>query len=180
MKVLVLYGTTDGQTRKVARFASDLLVHQGHSVELLCASDAEGLAIARFDAVIAAGSVHAGHYQADLIEVLKKEAAAVSKVPNLFVSVSLTAAGDDIDDWAGLQSCVDRFAADTGWTPQQVAHVAGALRFGQYDFFRYWAMRWIAREKGETVDPDGEKEYTDWASLKQVLTDWVEKVALAR
>lgn len=180
MKALVLYGTTDGQTRKIARFVSDFLFHQGHSVELLCAADADGPAMARFDAVIVAGSVHAGGYQADLIDVVRGVAAGLEAIPNLFLSVSLTAAGKDPDDWAGLQKCVDGFVLATGWTPHQVAHVAGAFRFTKYDFFRSWAMRWIAREKGEDVDPNADKEYTDWAALKQVVGDWADAACLAR
>ena len=180
MKVFVLYGTTDGQTRKIARFVSDLLIHQGHSVELLCAADAGDLALARFDAVIVAGSVHTGGFQEDLIDVLRGVAARLDDMPNFFLAVSLTAAGDDAEDWAGLQGCVDRFTAATGWTPRQVAHVAGAFRFTQYDFFRSWAMRWIAHQKGETVDPHEDKEYTDWAALKQTVTDWAEMAGLTR
>ena len=43
MYLLIAYATTDGQTRKIARFAADRLAVQGHSVELLNVEDAEGL-----------------------------------------------------------------------------------------------------------------------------------------
>ena len=33
-------------------------------------------------------------------------------------------------------------------------------------------MRWIAHNKGETVEPGKDKEYTDWAALGTVLDRW--------
>ena len=43
MKILIAYGTTEGQTRKIARFCADHLIEQGHSVEILGAGDARDL-----------------------------------------------------------------------------------------------------------------------------------------
>jgi menaquinone-dependent protoporphyrinogen oxidase len=172
MKILVVYATTEGQTRKVARHAFDRLAGAGHSVELLPASDADGLDPGGFDAVLVAGSVHAGRYQKELVAWVTAEAARLAGVPSLFLSVSLTAAGEDAEDWAGLRGCVDRFAEETGWTPGRVEHVAGAFRFSEYDFFKSWAMRWIAAQKDESVRPGEDKEYTDWDALDAVLKDW--------
>ena len=62
MYLLIAYATTDGQTRKIARFAADRLASLGHAVELLNVEDAEGLDLARFDGAILAGSLHAGGY----------------------------------------------------------------------------------------------------------------------
>ncbi len=94
-------------------------------------------------------------------------------MPTMFLAVSLSAAGDDLDDWSGLRTCLADFKAATGWTPARVEHVAGAFRFSEYDFFRAWAMRRIADQKGETVEPGKDKEYTDWAALVLALDDWL-------
>ena len=42
MKILVVYATTEGQTRKVARHVFDRLAGAGHSVELLPAGTRAG------------------------------------------------------------------------------------------------------------------------------------------
>ena len=34
-------------------------------------------------------------------------------------------------------------------------------------------MRRIADQKGETVEPGKDKEYTDWAALGQTLDTWI-------
>ena len=173
MNILIAYASTEGQTRKIARYAADYLIGQGHSVELAGAEDAKDAELARFDAVLLAGSVHAGKYQKSLTALAKSKAAALKQVRSAFMSVSLAASGTDVDDWAGLSECVNRFAEKTGWTPPTVMHVAGAFRFSEYDFFKSWAMRWIAAQKDQEVDPHKDKEFTDWAALKKTLDEWL-------
>ncbi|MDZ4085701.1 MAG: flavodoxin domain-containing protein [Tabrizicola sp.] len=173
MNLLIAYATTDGQTRKIARFAADRLAGQGHAVELLNVEDTEGLDLSRFDGAILAGSLHAGGYQKSLARFATDQAAALARMPTLFLAVSLSAAGNDPEDWAGLHRCLADFEADTGWTPGRTEHVAGAFRFSEYDFFRAWAMRRIADQKGETVEPGTDKEYTDWAALILAVDGWV-------
>lgn len=172
MKFLIAYATTDGQTRKIARFCADHLTDKGHSVELLNVSDDGDIDIPRFDAAILAGSIHLGKYQKSLEAFVTDNRSQLTRCDTLFLSVSLSAAGDDADDWAGLKKCVDAFSKTTGWVPDRVEHVAGAFRFTTYDFFRHWAMRWIASTKKQTVDPHADKEYTDWDSLAATLDDW--------
>ncbi|MFN3576229.1 MAG: flavodoxin domain-containing protein [Tabrizicola sp.] len=173
MYVLIAYATTDGQTRKIARFAADRLAGQGQAVELLNLEDAEGLDLSRFDAAILAGSLHAGGFQKSLSRFAAAARAELALMPTLFLAVSLSAAGQDAEDWAGLRKCLADFEMETGWTPGRVEHVAGAFRFSEYDFFRAWAMRRIADMKGETVEPGKDKEYTDWAALGATLDAWL-------
>jgi menaquinone-dependent protoporphyrinogen oxidase len=101
-------------------------------------------------------------------------------VPTLFLSVSLSAAGKDAGDWEGLGVCVERFVRETGWTPARVEHVAGAFRFSEYDFFKSWAMRWIAAERDDEVKAGEDKEYTDWEALGALLKDWTAGLAAGR
>jgi menaquinone-dependent protoporphyrinogen oxidase len=173
MRLLVAYATTDGQTRKIARFVADRLTDQGHATELLNVEDAEGLALARFDGAILAGSVHAGGFQKALRRFVTGARGDLDAMPTLFLAVSLSAAGNDPDDWTGLRLCLEEFAEDTGWVPGRIEHVAGAFRFTEYDFFRAWAMRRIAEHKGEKVDSGKDKEYTDWAALILAVDGWL-------
>ena len=177
MKLAIIYATTEGQTRKIARFAADRLTEDGHSVELVGVQDADDLGLSRFDGALLAGSVHLGRYQKELSGFAKAHAEELSKLSTLFLSVSLSAAGDDPEDWKGLEDCLARFSGETGWTPTRTEHVAGAFRFTEYDFFRAWAMRWIADSKGEELKRDEDKEYTDWAKLGSVLDEWAASLA---
>ena len=177
MKVLICYASTEGQTRKICRFCADQLIALGHSVEMLRIGDSDGLEMAGFDAAILAGSVHIGKVQSELGEFATVHSGALNGMPTLFLQVSLAAAGTEADELAELDRIAGEFCASAGWTPGAVHQIAGAFRFTQYDFFRSWAMRFIAAQKGEQVDPHSDKEYTDWAGLSAIIRDWVGALA---
>jgi menaquinone-dependent protoporphyrinogen oxidase len=175
MTVLIAYATTEGQTRKIARFCADHLIARGVSVELLPLNDTDAedpVDMSRFDAALLAGSVHGGRLQPQLIRFAARHAAALNARPGLFLMVSLAAAGNDPQERRHLAQIAAEFSKTALWTPSQVEHVAGAFRFTQYDFFKSLAMRWIAHNKGESVDPHADKEYTDWAALAALMDRW--------
>ncbi len=172
MNILICYASTEGQTRKICRFAADLLNGLGHSVELLQATEGDQLDLMRFDRAILAGSVHVGAVQQELSDFAAAHAAGLSAIPSLFLLVSLAAAAEDPGDRAELERIASDFCGAAGWSGAGVHHIAGAFRFTQYDFFRSWAMRWIAHTRGQTVDPHSDREYTDWAALEGILKDW--------
>jgi menaquinone-dependent protoporphyrinogen oxidase len=179
MTVLIVYASTEGQTRKICRFCAAELSGAGMSVELLSAADAAGTDVGRYRAAILAGSVHIGKIQPALIDFARQNGAALAAIPTLYLQVSLAAAGRDPDEMAELQRIAKAAFADTGWTPGRTEHVAGAFRFTEYDFFRTLAMRWIASQRDDAVDPHKDKEYTDWDALSAVLAEWRETVQAA-
>lgn len=174
MRVLVVYATTEGQTRKIAERIAQRLAETGHAPTRVDATEAGPAADpADFDVTILAGSLHAGRYQAALVDYVRRHAAALDARPSAFVSVSLSAAGDDPHDWSGLAQCVETFRHETGWSAPRLHHAAGAFRFTHYDFLKSWAMRFIAYRRGESVDPHVDTEYTDWAALDAFVDETV-------
>ncbi|HEY9219881.1 MAG TPA: flavodoxin domain-containing protein [Phenylobacterium sp.] len=171
MNTLIVYGTTEGQTAKICEFIRARLAAEGHSVSAVDARHAPAAIGGQFDAVILAASVHAGHYQAPLIAFAHKHAARLNAMPSAFVSVSLSAAGDDEKDWKGLRECVERFERETGWIPAEVHHAAGAFRFSEYDFFKRYALKLIARQHGQPSDHD--YELTDYQALAAFTDSFV-------
>ena len=126
MKILVSYATSEGHTRKVARWVADKIYEVDHSVELLPLADAKDIDLDRYDGVVMAGSVHVGHYQPELAEFAGAHAKQLGQMPTLFLSVSLAAAGHDAEDWRGLERILSEFTDATTWTPDRVVQVAGA------------------------------------------------------
>ncbi len=177
MKVLICYASTEGQTRKIALQAAETVMELGHKVTVENAVLAEEVDVGQFDAAILAGSVHVGRYQTALVHRIGHWREELQSVPSAFISVTLSAAGDD-NDLEDARRCAEKLANETGWTADMVHHAAGALRFTQYDFFKRWAMRFIAMQKGEKADTSKDIEYTDWAALESFLgafVDYAEK-----
>jgi menaquinone-dependent protoporphyrinogen oxidase len=170
MKILILYGTTEGQTRKIAQFAAETLRAHGDEITLVDAADARGkIEPSLFDGAILAASIHAQKYQPQVVAFARAHQIALSAMPATFISVSLSAAGTDPEDLEGIAKCASGFLAETGWQKAEIHHVAGAFRFSEYDFFKNWMMRLIARSKKVKPKAGEDLELTDWAELGHIV-----------
>lgn len=166
MKILILYGTTEGQTRKIAGFITERVSKQGHEAMAFDASHVPGLIdIHDFDGVVVAASLHLGRFQPSVVDFVRRHVSTIDRKPNAFVSVSLAALSLEADELEGLRDCVRHFIAVTRWTPGNLHHAAGAFRFTEYDFFRRWAMKYIAYQHGIPVEAGEDREFTDWPAL---------------
>jgi len=181
MQVLLVYGTTDGHTQKIAGFVADRLGRHGHQVVVANAGDGRPFPDPRiFDAILVAASVHLGRYQPAVIRFVRERRAAISARANAFLSVSLSAAGHDPDDVAGLQSCVANFMRATGWAPHRIHHVAGAFRYTAYHFLTRYVMKYKAYRKGAPTDTRHDYELTDWDDLARFVDTFARTARVAR
>jgi menaquinone-dependent protoporphyrinogen oxidase len=120
VKIFVVYGSTEGQTRKVARFITERLTHHGHTTTLVDAGGDSGEVDLRpYGAAVVAASLHQGKYQTAIAQFVGRYGDTLNALATMFVSVSLSAAGHDPDDLKGLHDCVSSFEKQTGWRPQR-------------------------------------------------------------
>lgn len=182
MKVIVLYGTTEGQTRKIAEFAADKLRGMGDEVTLMDASTVEwDFWLGAFDAAIVAASIHTGCYQPRVVQFAQCHYERLNQMPSLFLSVSLSAASPSDDEGVeSMRHCADEFSRQTGWKAN-VEHIAGAFRFTEYDFFKRWVMRLLAWEKGlKTKSGASGLELTNWPALDEIICAFHERALKQR
>jgi len=66
-----------------------------------------------------------------------------------------------------LKAIIDRFLAATGWQPDVVKIVAGALPYTRYNWFTRVAMKRIVRKAGGDTDTSRDYEYTDWDDVRR-------------
>ena len=177
MNILVIYGTTEGQTRKIAAFIADHLREKGSTVTLVDSTEArKAFSLDGFDAVIAAGSVHNGRHQTALFEFVRQHLEALQTKPTAMVSVSLSMASDDKEDRLDAIAYAERFVDAAEWKPTVIHLVAGALRYTQYDFFKSWMLKIIAGAKGACTDTSKDHEFTDWRDLAAFADAFVAQV----
>ena len=170
MKLLVLYGTTEGQTRKIAEFIAAKLKAYGDLVMLVDATaSTDNVDLRDYDAAIVAASLHAGVYQGPVIHFARANSAWLNQMPSALISVSLSAASTDPEDLKGIDICAGMFKNETGWTSAEVHQVAGAFRFTEYDFFKRWMMKVIAWEKNIKAEPGKDLELTNWEALATTI-----------
>ena len=164
-RILILYGTTDGQTGKVARFLGDELHSLGALVDVVDAGSANPDP-AGYAGVVVAASIHAGGYQRPVIRWAAAHAGTLHATRTAFLSVCLGVLQREPAVVAELEKIRKRFIAQTRWTPTQTKMVAGALKYSRYGWLKRLVMRRIARKAGGETDTTRDYEYTDWNDLR--------------
>lgn len=170
-RIALIYASLEGQTRKIAERLRDFLVRFGavvelHSVTLL----PESWSPAEVDAVILASPVHQAEYHPAIKALIGKHLAALNAMPSALVSVCMNVAlGEHADTPPETYSAA--LTAATGWHPGRVEHVAGALRYSDYNWAMRVVMRNIAKTVGLSTDLEHDAEYTDWTALERFAQD---------
>jgi menaquinone-dependent protoporphyrinogen oxidase len=172
LNVLIIYGTTEGHTRHMCQFLEAVLTEDGYEVTC-CDAAFEPIVLTDYDLCFIAGSLHVGNFQPALLEYVRNHHEALNTMPAAFLPVSLSAAGHNPDDWEGLDDCVARFLQSTGWKPTAVHHVAGAIRYSQYDFFKRLALKFIAKRRGQDTVTSRDYDLTDYDDLSIFVRQFV-------
>jgi menaquinone-dependent protoporphyrinogen oxidase len=172
-RILIVYGTTEGQTRKIAQRIAAELDKLGHRVELRDSNTiAEPLAEHAFDAVMVGASVHESRHQAAVRHFVSANLAALERLPTAFFSVSLVASSPDAEDQMSAELLIETFIEETGWHPRLTRSVAGALRYTEYDFFKRWILKLIMRHEGGPTDSSRDYEFTDWDDVARFAAEF--------
>ena len=173
MKVLIAYGSTEGQTRKISETLAAQIRELGHEVELFDTSGLPGgLHVEEFDKVIMAGSVHEKLHQDSLEIFVVSRLKKLQTKPTMFLSVSLAAAFEDGTTEA--KGYVDSFLDKVGWCPTQILLVAGAVRHGEYGYYKEQILEHVVLEGRGLEDTASDHEFTDWEFLAKSIDEFIE------
>ena len=165
MRIFITYGTTEGQTARIADVVADVLRDHGHDVTLVDVKDLSGTLPTDYDGVVVGASIHMGKHDKHVMRLVRDNRDELSRVPTAFFSVSLAAAGDD----AEAEGYVEEFEKETGWQPGRVALFAGALPYTQYGLVKRHMMRKIVGDKPGHLGTDISRDYvyTEWDGVKR-------------
>ncbi len=174
MKILIIYATTEGQTRKIARFMEDVLQESGHQVMIADATD-EPPSPAGYDMAIIGASIHMQRYQNAIKHYIAEHVELLNAMPSAFYSVCLAIVSDIEDNREEAEEIAEDFIEYLRWQPIAIEHIAGALQYSKYDYFKKLVMRMIAKKQNRDTDTSQDYEYTDWAAVRDFVVDLVEE-----
>jgi menaquinone-dependent protoporphyrinogen oxidase len=173
--ILIVYGTTDGHTRKIAQVVAENLRAQRCSVDVL---DAAGmlrrLSPESYDGVIVAASVHIGDYQRTVANWVRTHAQMLNLLPTAFLSVCLAVVEQGTRPRQEVLRIMRRFLERCGWRPTITKMVAGALPYTRYGWLKRLMMKRIVAKAGGDSDTTRDYEYTDWNDLRAFSRDFAE------
>ena len=173
-KILIGYGTTEGQTARIAEYIADVIRGQGHEAQVLDLKRSKDVPLDRTDAVVIGGSIHMGKHEDSVGDFVRKNRGALERLPSAFFSVSLAAHGD----MENARAYVENFEQQTGWRPTQVGYFGGALLYRQYGLLKRLMMKKIVRDKpgNLSLDTSRDHEYTEWDDVRRFAEDFLRRL----
>jgi len=175
MKFLIIYGTTEGQTKKIAERAGEQISKAGHEAELV---DSEHASVSpdwsSCDAVVLAGSIHQERHQDSLINFVIAHRDRIQPLPSALISVSLSAATEE--GRPAAEGYVERLSWITKFEPSRTLLLAGALRYSKYEYFKVEIVKHIVSKTTGDFAPTGDHEFTDWEELSRFVDSFLVEV----
>lgn len=174
-KILIPYGTTEGQTAKIAEFVADVIRGHGDEVEVVDVREVRDANPLGYDGVIVGASIHLGKHDKHVVEFVQKNRDMLERQPSAFFSVSLAAHGDAQE----AEAYVEQFEQETGWRPTKIALFGGALLYTHYGFVKRHMMKRIARDKPGHLGTDTSRDYvyTEWDGVRRFAEDFLADLA---
>jgi menaquinone-dependent protoporphyrinogen oxidase len=173
-KILIAYGTTEGQTARIADHIAEVIRKHGLEAQAQHLERSKDVSLDSYEAVIVGGSIHMGKHQDEVADFVRANRPALERLPSAFFSVSLAAHGD----MENAEAYVANFQQQTGWHPTKVGLFSGALLYRKYGFLKRYMMRRIVRDKpgGLSADTSRDHVYTDWDQVQRFADDFLERL----
>lgn len=175
IRILIPYGSSEGQTARIAEYLADVIRDQGFEAYPVDIKRSRTVRPDGYDAVIVGASIHMGKHENYVLDYVRAYRDTLERLPSAFFSVSLAAHDNTEEAREEVEGYVEKFVQQTGWRPSKVGLFAGALLYTRYGFFKRWIMKKIARDKGNPdIDTTRDYIYTDWNSVKRFAEEFLE------
>jgi menaquinone-dependent protoporphyrinogen oxidase len=177
-KVLAVYGTRYGQTRRIVERIGKVLGSYGHDVLALQGDQIPSdFSLEGFDGFLIAASVRYGKHQPYIQDFVRRNVALLSRKPAAFISVCGAIAGQWEPGPAEAKKYLENFVAETGWAPSFSASVAGAVAYTKYGFLTRRIMQLISARTGRPTDTSRDWDFTDWDQVDQLGMELADRLA---
>lgn len=164
-RILLLYSTTDGHTRRICERLQHQWAGLGNEVELVHLPQADPSALTRFDKIVIGASIRYGHHQPEVSDFIARHQAVLESRPSGFFSVNIVARKPN-KNTADTNPYLRKFLRSIAWKPALVDVFAGKLDYPRYRFFDSLMIRFIMLITHGPTDPTAVVEFTDWSRVE--------------
>ena len=165
MKSLIIYSSTDGQTKKICEAIRENFNNK-EFIEILPIEDAFNLNINNYDQIILGASIRYGNYKSNLFKFIKNNIKILEIKNNAFFSVNVVARKKE-KNTPDTNPYIKKFLKKTDWRPNKIEVFAGKVDYPNYNFFNKLVIRLIMFITKGPTDISQSYEFTDWAKVKK-------------
>jgi menaquinone-dependent protoporphyrinogen oxidase len=160
-KILIIFSTTDGHTRKICQRLQQNIEKNGDQVELISIEEISPVELEAFDKIVIGASIRYGKHSPAVYAFISDNIQILENKRNAFFTVNVVARKPEKNQ-PDTNPYLKKFLTQIVWKPQNLAVFAGKINYQMYQFRDRFMIRfimWIT--KGPTA-LDTNVEFTDW------------------
>lgn len=164
-RILLLYASVDGQTKKISNYLAKQLVKEDLEIVESEVTAFDGQ-LNSYDIIVLGSSIRYGVHHKTMIDFINANRNILDNQKTAFFSVNLVARKPEKNK-ADTNPYVIKFFKEITWNPQLIEVFAGKLDYKKYPFFDRIMIQFIMWMTKGPTDKNAKIEYTDWNRVKQ-------------
>ncbi|MGL1958587.1 MAG: menaquinone-dependent protoporphyrinogen IX dehydrogenase [Colwellia sp.] len=163
-KIIIIYSSTDGQTKKISAHLLSIMAKTHKEVLLIPIEDERKIDLNAFDKIVIGASIRYGKHSPKIVDFINKNTEILNQKPSAFFSVNVVARKPDKNQ-PETNPYLKKFLLQTPWQPKELAVFAGKIDYQKYHFFDRTMIQMIMWMTKGPTDPKTAIEYTDWEQV---------------
>ena len=159
-KILIIYSTTDGHTKKICNYISEKLEQKFRS-KVISLNKSENIDLTKYDLTIVGASIRYGKHKSELYSFIHRNLAQLNSIDSAFFSVNAVARKDNKSS-ANTNPYMLKFLKNTNWKPKNLAVFAGKIDYSKYKVLDKFMIRFIMWLTDGPTNISNVHEFTDW------------------
>ena len=159
-KILIIYSTTDGHTKKICNYISEKL-EQSFRSKIISLDKSENIDLTKYDLIIVGASIRYGKHKPELYSFIHRNLAQLNSIDSAFFSVNAVARKDNKSS-ANTNPYMLKFLKNTNWKPKNLAVFAGKIDYSKYKVLDKFMIRFIMWLTDGPTNISNVHEFTDW------------------
>ncbi len=165
MKSLIIYSSTDGQTKRICEKILDHLKNK-ISFDLVSVDKALDLNFENYERIVIGASIRYGKYNSKIFKLINKNLNILENKQSSFFSVNVVARKQE-KNTPGTNPYIKKFYLSSRWKPKKIEVFAGKVDYPNYNFINKIIIKFIMYVTKGPTDTSQSYEFTDWDKVKQ-------------
>jgi menaquinone-dependent protoporphyrinogen oxidase len=165
-KIIIIYSSTDGHTRKICLRLKEIVGAQNNLVTLVSVHSVNRIDLNAFDKIVIGASIRYGKHSKEIYKFIKENQKILDSKSNAFFSVNVVARKPD-KNRPETNPYLQKFLKQITWKPKKLAVFAGKIEYQKYRIWDRFMIRLIMWMTKGPTDPTTNVEFTNWNQVAE-------------
>ena len=170
MNSLIIYSTTDGQTKKICKVIKDNSINR-NSYEIISLEEAFHKELEKYEKIIIGASVRYGRHNPKVYKFIKNNKNTLEMRKSAFFSVNVVARKPE-KDTPSTNPYIKKFLKKSSWQPKKLGVFAGKIDYPRLSFINKNIIRLIMLITSGPTNTNNTYEFTDWQRVKKFISEF--------